>query len=99
MPDTSFIIRKWAKDPELFMREALKVPALTTQQRDACEELRKLVWAKIKAGTGAKLTDEEQRYSKKIGISIMSGKGTGKDAWTSMVIIWFLCCFPRPLIP
>jgi len=29
----------------------------------------------------------------------MSGKGTGKDAFTSWIIKWFLCCFPFCKIP
>lgn len=93
------IIRSWAKSPLRFAEEALKVKFLSSQQRNAFEELRKLVWSKIKLAEGAKLTSEEKEYSRKVGISIMSGMGTGKDAFTSMVILWFLCCFPRALIP
>lgn len=95
----SDIIMAWAEDPESFIEEALKVKTLSTQQREACREIKKLVWAKVKAYDKVPMTDEELDYSKKIGISIMSGKGTGKDALTAMLIIWFLCCFPRPLIP
>jgi len=92
-------IRRWSRDPALFIREALGIESLSTQQKEACDAIRSLVWAKIKVGLGQKTTDEEKRLAKKIGVSIMSGKGTGKDAITSMLIIWFLCCFPRPLIP
>ena len=92
-------VRRWAKDPEVFIKEALGVASLSTQQREACVAMKDLVWAKIKVGMGQRTTDYEKRLSKKIGISIMSGKGTGKDAITAMFIIWFLCCFPRPLIP
>ena len=101
MPETSGsdIIMNWARDPALFISEALKVQTLSTQQRAACEEIKKLVWAKVKNFEKRELTEEEAEYSRKIGISIMSGKGTGKDALTAMLIIWFLCCFPRPLIP
>ena len=97
--EASKAIIRWSKSPELFIKEALGVPNLSMQQKEACEAVRSLVWAKIKVGEGRKTTDEEKRLSKKIGVSIMSGKGTGKDAITSMLIIWFLCCFPRPLIP
>lgn len=93
------VVRRWSKDPARFMREALGIRTLSTQQKDACEAVRSLVWAKIKVGLGKKTTDEEKILSKKIGVSIMSGKGTGKDAITAMFIIWFLCCFTRPLIP
>ena len=77
----------WSKDPQTFIREALGVSFLSRQQREACDAVRDLVWAKIKVGTGQKVTHAEQALSKKIGVSIMSGKGTGKDAITSMLII------------
>ena len=93
------IVRRWSKDPEGFIYEALKVKFLSTQQREACGVIRDLILAKVKVGLGKKSTDAEKALSKKIGISIMSGKGTGKDAFTAMIIIWFLCCFERPLIP
>lgn len=93
------VVRRWAESPELFIREALKVKMLSKQQLDACEAVRFLVWSKIRVGLNKKTTDAEKEMAKKIGISIMSGKGTGKDAIASMLIIWFLCCFTRPLIP
>jgi|TARA_Y100000310_G_C20666673_1_gene807910 hypothetical protein len=34
-----------------------------------------------------------------LGVSIMSGKGTGKDAFTSWAIMWFMTCFSYPKIP
>lgn len=93
------LVESWAKDPLKFVEEALRVKYLSTQQKQAFEELRKLVWSKIKLAEKRKMTAEEKAYAKKVGISIMSGMGTGKDAFTSMAIIWFLCCFPKALIP
>ncbi len=40
-----------------------------------------------------KMSEEEIAYSKKIGISIMAGKGVGKDAFLAMAILFFLTCF------
>ncbi|KKL90958.1 hypothetical protein LCGC14_1899450, partial [marine sediment metagenome] len=78
-------VLKWSEDPALFIKEALGVEMLSTQQREACEAVRSLVWAKIKVGCGMKTTDAEKVLARKIGVSIMSGKGTGKDAITSML--------------
>ncbi len=67
---------------------------LTEQQESALIELGKLISAKLKAARkGAKLTDEEKIYVKKIGISIMSGKGTGKDFFSALVSMYFLTVF------
>ena len=63
---------------------------LTTQQKEGMVELGKLVEAKLKAYRGEKLTKEETIYSKKIGISIMSGKGNGKDFWAALVSLFFM---------
>ncbi len=93
------VVRRWSKDPELFIAEALKVKFLSTQQKQACAAIKQLVWAKVNVGLGKKTTDAEKKMAKKVGISIMSGKGTGKDAFTAMIIVWFLCCFTRPLVP
>jgi hypothetical protein len=88
----------WKENPLKFVKEALNVTSVSQQQEAALEELRRLVFCKIKKSEDAKLNKEEERYASKIGISIMSGKGTGKDAWTSWVVAWFLCCFPNPKI-
>ena len=63
---------------------------LTTQQKEGMMELGKLVDAKLKAYRGEKLTKEELAYSKKIGISVMSGKGNGKDFWAALVSLFFM---------
>jgi phage terminase large subunit len=93
------IIVAWSKNAELFVRQALKVKLITHQQRELLSVITKLVWAKIKLAEGKKLTDEERDLAHKIGVSVMSGKGNGKDAATAWCILWFLCCFPRALIP
>jgi len=98
-PNDVSIVRAWSKDALLFVRQALKVKQITKQQEELLCSVTKLVWAKIKASEGKKLTDEEAVLARKIGISVMSGKGNGKDASTAWVILWFLCCFPRALIP
>ena len=92
------IVRSWARDFELFVREALGVDTISNQQVEACHELSLLVNSKIKFADGEKMTEREKQYARKVGISIMSGQGTGKDAWTAWAILWFLSCFPWPKI-
>ena len=101
--DYTKLIRGWAENPRKFILDVLKFEEkgfrLTTQQEQAIEEVRRLVWAKIKSGKGKKLTEEESVYARKMGVSVMSGKGLGKDMLASMLILWFLTCFPNPKIP
>lgn len=66
---------------------------LTVQQEQGLEELGKLIGAKLDKAKGKELTPEEKEYSKKMGISIMSGKGTGKDFWSALVSLFFLSIF------
>lgn len=102
------MLDRWALDPVLCVREAfglngvagdLDNPGLTCQQEDGLTKLGKLVNAKIKLAEGGKLTKEEADYASKIGISIMSGQGTGKDGFAALAILWFLLCFPHPKVP
>lgn len=69
---------------------------LTTQQKQAFVDIGKLIQAKLKLASGGSLREEEREYSKKIGISIMSGMGTGKDFWSALVILYFLSVFYDP---
>jgi hypothetical protein len=93
------LIRLWRGEPELFVRQCLRVDRISTQQLDGLSRLRDLVMAKVRRAAGECLSAEEQATAGKVGISIMSGKGTGKDAFSAWVILWFLLCFQRPLIP
>jgi hypothetical protein len=47
------------------------------------------------------LTHAKRRGEKAdiLGVSIMSGKGTGKDAFTSWAILWFMFVWRNPKIP
>jgi hypothetical protein len=94
------LIERWLFSPEAFCREALYVDP-TNQQVEALDCIGRLVKAKIYTSKrkGRKITPQMKDDAKKIGISIMSGRGTGKDAFASWMIIWFLCCFPYPKVP
>ena len=94
------LIKRWIFDPEAFCREALFVDSITNQQKDALESIARLVKSKLYVSRdNPKTTDQMREDAKKIGISIMSGRGTGKDAFASWMIIWFLCCMPYPKVP
>jgi hypothetical protein len=90
------IIRNWAEHPNRWVWDIFGDGFRpTVQQKKAWDELGKLVRAKMKVRDGLPLTEEEKRYASKYGISIMSGNGTGKDAWSSITLLWFLSCFPE----
>ncbi len=97
------ILKKWKVDPRRFVMEALGLEEKglkpSKQQEEGLEAVRKLVVAKLKKRYGKRLKKEERELVKKVGISVMSGKGTGKDAMAAWLILWFLTCFNRPVIP
>lgn len=69
---------------------------LNNQQHEACVELGKLIDAKLKFVRGEKLTEAEALLAKKIGVSIMAGKGCGKDMFAAILICYFLTVFESP---
>ncbi len=89
------VLDRWEKSPELFVRECIGVSP-SVQQCEGLEAVRKLSLAKRKAHKGLPLTGEEKELAGKMGISIRSGHGTGKDAWLAWVLLWLLTCFPYP---
>jgi hypothetical protein len=88
-------IYRWRTDIKLFFEEALGCQ-LSNQQRKACDELLLLIQAKEAIALGRKLKEEYAHYGDKIGISIHSGKGLGKDFWLAGVSLWALICFQTP---
>lgn len=91
------MVASWRDDHTRFVQQAILDPynekkgtayRMTPQQETASRELTALI------------RDKEQGLRREIlGVSIMSGMGTGKDAWTSWTILWFLACFSYPKIP
>jgi hypothetical protein len=88
-------ISRWREDPKCFFEEALGVQ-LSNQQRKACDELAMLILCKSAQSKGLELKDEYAHYGNKIGISIHSGKGLGKDFWLAGISLWALIVFPSP---
>lgn len=69
---------------------------LSSQQEDVLRQWGNLIAAKLKAADKQPMTEVEKALSKKIGMSIMSGTGTGKDFTASLLIFHFLMCFDMP---
>lgn len=87
--------KAWIANPRQFVEDVIQPKFITTQQYEGLEEVRKLMIPRLKrlfardTGQTYTLTDEEQSYVNKFGLSIQSGQGTGKDAFLSWIIIWF----------
>ena len=81
-----------------------KKMGLSLQQKQGLTQLSKLARAKdivAKYNDGVvtqRPTDEQFDLSKKTGISVMSGKGTGKDFFAACAILWMLCTHDGPKI-
>jgi len=78
------LYHEWQCNPVSFVLDCLRVPKISSQQEEALIILGKLSQGKI---------SQEQFYASKHGISIMAGKGVGKDAMSSWIVLWFLTCF------
>jgi len=85
-------MNRWQAYPEHFVIEALGVKP-TKQQIGAMAQIGQMVRAKMKYLKKLPLTATEEDLVRKLGISIMSGKGTGKDAFASWMTLWFHCMF------
>src|SRR3990167_11140032 len=99
------LMLSWLMDSYKFAREACGldgptpgVDALSNQQIDACKSISLLTTAKWKLALAAPMTELEKKYAQKIGISIMSGQGTGKDFFAGLHMLWFISCFEFPII-
>ncbi len=85
-------IRHWQHNPLDFAIDVFGFNP-SNQQKAFLIELGKLVKAKMKRDEDEPLTAEDEYYVKKRGISIRSGKGTGKDCVQALCNYWFLFCF------
>jgi hypothetical protein len=71
---------------------------LSVQQESMIVLWGEFLSAKIKRAGNMPLTDEERELSSKIGMSIMSGTGTGKDFCAAIITWHFIFCFHFPKI-
>lgn len=86
---------------------------MTSQHRSYFIELGKLIQAKLKAAIrdgkvddanlkavlkDVSMSEEDESYAGKIGISVQSGQGIGKDAAAAVTNLFFLDVFPYPKV-
>lgn len=75
---------------------------LDPMQEAAFRDLANLVRCKILKYNNSKnptlypMSEADLETAKKIGISIQSGRGIGKDFWLALALLWFMDCFPSP---
>lgn len=102
------IMRRWRKDPLLFLKEGVGLDnytkahpefKLTKQQTDLFLLVGKYYEAKWKRYRGEPMTQEEADLSRKYGFSIRAGQGCGKTATLAMLVIWYLVCYSNSRIP
>ena len=86
-------VKEWILNPlgwaERFLAAPDKPYIPSKQQREGWDAYRRLLVAKLKRAHGVPMTDQEKSDARKIGISIMSGHGTGKDAFAAAVGLHF----------
>lgn len=94
----SDIVLAWSKDIPRYVADTLPEFKFTSQQLKAALAFQELVWAKLAVNGNPNGThsDKLRELSRKFGLSIMSGVGTGKGALASVLILWFLSVFPYP---
>ena len=93
--------REWILNPVRYVEDAIAPPKISNQQRDALEGYRLLLCARLhrkalaESKTTLPLTVDEEVLCRKFGLSIQSGKGVGKNAFSAWVTFHFLDCM-RP---
>lgn len=100
-------LAEWMHSPSTFAREAMGWDGThgviaTEQQEQLFDAVGKMARAKLRYKDmldgrlkQSELTTEDWYYIRKKGISVMSGKGTGKGGTAAVIIAWFLYCFER----
>lgn len=88
-------IDKWRNNPITWVADVFdgKI-TLSKQQQSFFIHLANLIRLKIEVAAGGEITPALKKYRGKIGISIMAGRGVGKDFATAMAILWFAMVWP-----
>ena len=95
----------WAKDPVKWVREVINPQKISSQQEEVLRGYGALIVARLQRRAILNgrtdvppLTNEQEALCQKFGISIQSGKGTGKNAVVAWMILHFMDCMPPPNI-
>jgi len=86
------LLYSWRHDFPAFFEQGLGI-VLSNQQRELLETTQAMVWAKVHQAQGKALTKDEKRLASKVGISVHSGKGLGKDFTVAGLIICVMFLF------
>lgn len=98
-PEERLFLR-WRRSPYHFIKDIIEWKegeGPTRQQQEGLEMVGKIADAKYKVNNNLKCTEEDKQLAGKLGISIRSGHGTGKDCWLSWVYFWLLTVFPSAI--
>lgn len=87
------LITRWKFNPVLFVKECIEAKP-SNQQVLFLNTVGEMAQARIKSSQRLPLSRRELTLSKRMGISIKSGHGTGKDCCLAWVYLWLLTCFP-----
>jgi len=98
--------KRWFKDISLFAREAVGMTGNKEpipQEIEVFEAFSSLCHAKLRVyewqhENGDEPSEKEKELAKKIGVSVMAGRGVGKDTSASIIILWFLSMFEYPKV-
>ena len=98
MSDLQTTIETYRIDPSRWVDDmfAGKIK-LTRQQRVYFQHMAQLIQSKIRKSANGDVSSwpaSLQKYNGKVGVSIMAGRGVGKDFCSAMTILWFAMVFP-----
>lgn len=92
-------MKRWRTDPAAFAQQALGIDTLRAHQLQYLDYFGQIVSAKRKSRLlGLELTNTEKDMARKLGVSLMSGRGSGKDMSTALCHAWFASMFEPHLV-
>lgn len=88
-------IEVWRYNPVQWVADVFDGKVILSKQQESFfRHMCNLIRYKIEVDAGVDIAPALQKYAGKIGISIMAGRGVGKDFSTALAILWFSSVFP-----